>query len=401
MPKPNRSNNGNTLVVLGTKVTHLDCVMEQARHDLGFDIRFDTVDFQSCQVMAARDPSSFDVYEQCFHNLDVVWYWNALQPIDLSRIDRWDQVIDLPKFINSPSAGHGVGDAPAKKLYVQDNGVLGSCASGTISMLPTLFNFDSFCFDTEFFGTKNPSEASWGWFLDERVTGRVGIVDESAIGFFDLALAISAKGLMSFGDLGNVTVREIDEMFGILKTLVGKGHFKASWVDAVDAKKLLQDKAVALQSIWTPAMAGIGDAKARFVEADPIEGYRAWFGGASLSSALDPAKEEMAYQYLNWLLEGGAGAAMARQGYYCSVPHQVQSHLTDNEWRYWYLGEEAREDMFNNSQELAAVSGSFRSGGRMEDKADRIAVWNSVIDEYNFATRSWNRFVHSIGGRQA
>lgn len=380
---------------MGTKVTHLDCVQEQACEDLGFEIEFQTVDFQSCQVMAARDPSSFDVYEQCFHNLDVVWYWNALQPIDLSRIDRWDQVIDLPKTL---TAATGVGDAPAKKLYVQDNGVLGSQPTGKISMLPTLFNFDSFCFDTEFFGTHDATEASWGWFLDPRAAGRVGIVNEPAIGFFDLAVALAAQGLMSFDNIYNMNISEIERMFGILRTLVAKGHFKASWIDATDAQKLLREQSVAIQSIWTPAMAGIGAAADRYVEADPKEGFRAWFGGASLSSALDPAKAEMAYRYINWLIEGRAGAAMARQGYYSSAPDQVRKHLTENEWRYWYLGEEAQSDVFNNSNELAARAGSRRVGGRMEDKAKRIAVWNSVIDEYNFVTRAWDKFIHSIDG---
>lgn len=384
-----------TLVVLGTKVTHLDCIREQASADLGFDIEFQTVDFQSCQVMAARDPSSFDIYEQCFHNLDVVWNWNALQPIDLGRIPLWDDIISLPKTLDAQT---GAGDAPAKKLYVQSNGMLGSSPTSQISMLPTLFNFDSFCFDPATFGTRNPSEASWGWFLDERVAGRVGIVDDSAIGLFDLALALSASGALTFKDIGNMSVREIENMFALLRQRVAAGHFRASWVDAVDAQELMRKQAVSLQSIWTPAMAGFAKNDRKYIEADPIEGYRAWFGGPSLSSALDPQKTEMAYRYINWLLEGRAGAAMARQGYYASVPELAREHLSNDEWGYWYLGKEARGDILDNSGELAAPAGATRSGGPMADKAKRIAVWNSVIDEYNFATRAWNRFIRDING---
>lgn len=391
------SNDSDTLVVLGTQVTHLDCVKEQARQDLGFDIRFDTVDFQSCQTIAARDPSSFDVYEQCFHNLDVVWYWNALQPIEISRIERWDQIIDLPKTLNSPASG--IGDAPAKKMFVQENGVLGSQPTDKISMLPSLFNFDSFCFDAKTFGTTDPSAASWNWFLDERVAGKVGIVDEPAIGLFDLALALSAAGAMEFRDLGNMTIHEIDQMFSLIEQLAQANHFRSSWIDSIDARQLLRKNSVLLQSIWTPAMAGLGDHEKRYVEADPVEGYRAWFGGASLSSALDPAKENKAYRYINWLLEGGAGAAMARQGYYSSVPERVQNYLSDDEWAYWYLGEPARSDIYNNSHELAARAGAVRSGGPLLKKANRIAIWNSVIDEYNYVTRNWKRFIQRIGGQ--
>lgn len=386
-----RSNKKDRLVVLGTKVTHLDCIRERASVDLGFDIEFRTVDFRSCQIIAARDPSSFDVYEQCFHNLDVVWNWNALQPIDLGRIEHWDQVIDLPKTITGQ---RGAGDVPAKKLYVQENGLLGSHPTGQISMLPTLFNFDSFCFDPCIFGTSDPSEASWGWFLDERVSGRVGIVDESAIGLFDLALALSAQGLIRFTDIGNINIRELEEMFALLNRLFTAGHFRASWVDAADAHELMQARSVALQSVWTPAMVGFD--KSCYIEADPIEGYRAWFGGASLSSALDPAKIEMAYSYINWLLGGWVGAAMARQGYYVPIPNQARKYLTEDEWRYWYLGSEAQENILTNSQKLAALAGARRSGGPMEVKAQRIAVWNSTIDEYNFATRAWDKFIGRI-----
>ncbi len=146
-------------------------------------------------------------------------------------------------------------------------------------------------------------------------------------------------------------------------------------------------------------MAGIGHAANRFVEADPKEGYRAWFGGASLSSALASEKTDMAYRYLNWLLDGNAGAAMARQGYYCAVPDQVRTYLADHEWRYWYLGDEAAHDVFNNPNQLAAPASARRSGGPMVEKAERIAVWDSVIDEYNFATRAWNGFIHNIDGQ--
>ncbi len=66
--RPVKADKSDTLVVLGTKVTHLECVKQQACKNLGVEIEFKTVDFQSCQVMAARDPSSFDVYEQCFQS---------------------------------------------------------------------------------------------------------------------------------------------------------------------------------------------------------------------------------------------------------------------------------------------------------------------------------------------
>ncbi|WP_216824589.1 hypothetical protein [Paragemmobacter aquarius] len=68
------------LRVLGTSITLLDPVRERAKADLGFDIAFEKKDFLSCQRWAAMQPESYDVYEQCFHNLDIVWFWGRCSP---------------------------------------------------------------------------------------------------------------------------------------------------------------------------------------------------------------------------------------------------------------------------------------------------------------------------------
>ena len=60
--------------------------------DLGIDIVFDNNDFLTTQHKAAQEPDSYDIYDQCFHNLDIVWFWRAIQAIDLRRIARWSEV---------------------------------------------------------------------------------------------------------------------------------------------------------------------------------------------------------------------------------------------------------------------------------------------------------------------
>jgi hypothetical protein len=42
--------------------------------------------------MAAMSPESYDQY---FHNLDIVWHWRAIQPIDVQRITTWDEMTGL------------------------------------------------------------------------------------------------------------------------------------------------------------------------------------------------------------------------------------------------------------------------------------------------------------------
>ena len=46
-------------------------------------------------------------------------------------------------------------------------------------------------------------------------------------------------------------------------------------------------------------------------------------------------------------------------------------------------------------------AGSRRAGGAYWDRANRIAVWNTVMDEHNYAVRAWSRFVARVGADAA
>lgn len=392
------------LRVLGTSITLLQPVRDQARADLGFGIDFEEVDFLDCQRQAAMRPDIYDVYEQCFHNLDIVWFWGALQPVDIARIPEWDNISDLVKLGGvSKYAGRGHGDAPVKKLYIQPGGFLGSKPSRHISMLPTVHNMDSFGYDARVFGAGPEVRPSWAWLLDRRARGRIALVDEPAIGLFDAALAAEAAGELEFEDIGNLTIDEINALMRLLERKRVEGHFCATWRGGEDAAVLAEEGRVAIQSMWAPVYGKLNVARPHFVEAAPVEGYRAWHGGASLSRHLRGAELDMAYEYMNWWLSGYAGAVMARQGYYISNPARARDHLAPEEWSYWYEGAPASRDLLGPTGNLAAAAGSRRSGGPYTDRARRIAIWNTVMDEYNYAARAWARFVRRVqeGGAQA
>lgn len=385
------------LRVLGTSITLLPPVREQAQADLGFDIAFTQLDFLACQRQAAMEPAGYDVYEQCFHNLDIVWFWGALQPIDTARITEWDNVSDLVKLGGvSKYAGRGRGDAPVRKLYIQPGGFLGSKPSRQISMLPTVHNMDSFGFDARVFGAGPDVRPSWAWLLDRRAKGRIALVDEPAIGFFDAALAAEASGELEFADIGNMTIDEINALMRLLERKRTEGFFCATWRDGIEAASLIEQDSVAVQSMWSPVYGKLHAARGHFIEAAPVEGYRAWHGGASLSHHLRGAELDMAYEYLNWWLSGFAGAVMARQGYYISNPKRARDHLAPEEWAYWYDGAPAARDLAGPTGEMAVPAGSRRAGGTYTDRARQIVIWNTVMDEYNYAARAWDRFVRRV-----
>lgn len=385
------------LRVLGTDVSLLEQVQTQAIADLGVDISFEVLDFLHCQRKAALQPESYDIYDQCFHNLDIVWFWGALQPTDTERITDWGKLSGLTKQGGISSyAWRGHGDAPVNKLYVQPGAFLGPEPSRYISMLPTVYNLDSFAYDRRVFAPGRGARETWAWLLDPRARGRIALVDEPAIGIFDAALAVAASGEMSFADIGNMTIREIDALMALLHDRLRQGYFCAVWRNAAEAHQLICDGRIAAQSMWSPGYGDLGDMARVIAEAAPVEGYRAWHGGMSLSRHLGDRESGMAYDYMNWWLSGWAGAVMARQGYYMSIPDRVREVLTPGEWAYWYEGEPAEVDLPGPAGNTVVRAGARRSGGAYWDRVNRIAVWNTAMDEHNYAARAWEQFVAAV-----
>lgn len=386
-----------TLRVLGTDVSLLEQVRTRAAADLGFEIEFEVLDFLNCQRKAALEPAAYDIYDQCFHNLDIVWFWGALQPTDTHRITDWNRLSGLTKEGGISSyAWRGHGDAPVRKLYVQPGEFLGPEPSRYISMLPTVYNLDSFAYDRRVFSPALGERESWAWLLDPRAKGRIALVDEPAIGIFDAALAAEAAGELQFANIGNMTIEEIDTLMALLNDRRKQGYFCAVWRNAAEAHHLIRDGRIAAQSMWSPGYGDLGDLARVIREAAPIEGYRAWHGGMSLSRHLTGAALDMAYEYMNWWLSGWPGAMMARQGYYMSIPERVREALPPHEWAYWYEGSEAATDLPGPAGNTVVRAGARRSGGAYWDRANRIAVWNTAMDEHNYAARAWERFVAGV-----
>lgn len=382
-----------TLRVLGTSVTLLDTIRQQAHDDLGINLEFRVLDGVEAQRIGVMAPHSFDVYDQWFHNVEMVWPAGSIQPIDTRRIDRWEQINDLPKRGRlSPLAPIGAGCAPVHCLYIQPNGELGTAESGLISMLPVSHNADSFGYRLDQL-PESMEEESWSWLLDERFCGKVGLQNDSAIGAIDAALAAQAAGLMQIEDLGNLTVPEIDKLIDCLIRFKKHGHFKAFWGNYAEAATQMIRGNVGIESLWSPALTSLKREAIEVRIASPKEGYRAWYGGMAISSKAKGRVLDAAYEYLNWWLEGWPGSVIARQGYYISVPEQARRYMSQAEWDYWYGGKPASDDLPGIDGETLIARGHVRDGGDYVSRMSKIAVWNSVMDEHNYLVRRWNDFM--------
>lgn len=384
-----------TIKVIGTHVTLQETIRQQAEKDLGIRIEFSPGGDAEVLLKASTQPGSFDLYEQWTDSIRVLWQADAIQPIDTRKLTYWEEINSLSKLGRlTPEAPLGLGDAPYKLLYVQPDGNLGSHQTQRISFLPYVHNTDSFGYNTAVIPRGIPYETeSWGWLLDERHHGKVAIVNAPTIGLFDLALAAKGKGLMDFQDMGNMTREEIDQLFAIVIGLKRKGHFRGVWTSVPNSVELMASGDVDLQSMFSPGVSALNGRGIPCVFAAPKEGYRAWHGVMCMSRDCQGERQEAAYAFMNWWLSGWPGAFIARQGYYISNPDRSRDFMTRSEWDYWYEGKPAAEPLRGTDGRISVKEGDVRTGGSYLNRFNHVAVWNTVIDNYEHTLAKWNEFL--------
>ncbi len=384
-----------TIKVVGTHVTLQEKLRKKAEKDLGIIIEFYPGGSAEVILKATTNPSSFDIYEQWSNSIKVLWQANAIQPIETKKLKYWSEINDLTKKGRiSPKANIGLGDAPYKLLYVQDNETLGAGATDRISFMPYVHNTDSFGYNSSIIERGVPYETeSWSWLLDTRYQGKVALVNAPTIGLFDAALAAKSLGLIDFDNMGNMTRKEVDELFKIMIDFKRRGHFRGVWSSVPHSVELMETGQVVIQSMFSPGVSALKGKGIPCIYAAPKEGYRAWHGVMCLSAKSAGEQREAAYMFMNWWLSGWPGAFIARQGYYISNPERSRPFMSKAEWDYWYEGKEATEPLKGTDGKVSVNPGEIRTGGSYSKRFENVAIWNTVMDTYEYTLLKWNEFV--------
>jgi putative spermidine/putrescine transport system substrate-binding protein len=383
------------LRVLGTHVTLREEIKKKAQEDLGIDLSFYPGGDPQILHQASTRPDSFDVYEQWSNSIKVLWRAGSIQPIDIRRLQYWNEINGLSKTGRlTPGARIGAGDAPHRILFVQPDGKLGPEASRQISFLPYVHNTDSFGYNTHRIARGIPYVTeSWAWLLDDQYRGKVALINEPSIGIFDAALAARAKGLIEFADIGNMTRDEIDRLIEILLAYKKKGHFRGFWSSVPRSVDLMANGEVDIESMFSPAVSDLNGRGIPCVYAAPREGYRAWQGVMCLSQNASGRVRDAAYEYMNWWLSGWPGAFIARQGYYISNPQRSRPLMKPEEWDYWYEGKPAAIPLCGTDGKISVRKGDVRTGGSYTKRFENVAVWNTVMDQYEYLLLRWKELL--------
>ncbi len=384
-----------TLRVMGTIVTLQEEIRQKAMADLGINLIFQPRGEGELIQKATTSPSEFDLYEQWTDSIRTLWAANAVQPIQTERLKYWKEINPLSKKGSvTGDKPVGVGDAPYKILNVQKDGTLGTKFTGNISFLPYVHNVDSYGYNTDLIPKGKPYETeSWGWLLDPAHQGKVGIVNAPTIGLFDLALAAQARGFVKFKDISNMSINELDQLFNVLLKYKREKHFAGFWSTVPQSAEFMTSGRTSIGSMFSPGVSMANGQGTPITYAAPKEGYRAWHGVMCLSRECKGATKDAAYEYMNWWLSGWAGAFIARQGYYISNPERSRDLLTPNEWDYWYAGKETNTPLKGTDGKVSVPAGDVRRGGSYENRFGHVAVWNTVMENYEYSLDRWYEFL--------
>jgi putative spermidine/putrescine transport system substrate-binding protein len=384
------------LRLIGTGVSQINEIRDKAQEDLGFSIEMRALSTEENNQIAITQPGQYDIFDGEYFSLPLVVPSGNLQPIDINKVRDWDKIVSFfttGKYEGMP-VENSQGTAPYKVMYLTgpDSSEFSSTPTDYATLIPFQYNADTLGVRPDLVGR---TIESWGELFNEEFRGKTSILDIPQIGMMDAAMVVEALGLMSFGDKGNMTRAEIDQLTDILKEQKQAGQFRAFWKTFDESVNLMSSGEVVLQSMWSPAVTAVKSKGIQCVYAPLKEGYRGWGGGIGLSRNLEGVARDAAYEYINWMLEGWVGAFLGRQGYYSAAPENAKKYMSQAEWDFWYEGKEAAEDMVDPFGNTLEKAGTVRDGGSFKERFGNIVVWNSTMEENTYLVQKWNEFIAS------
>ena len=382
-----------TLRYLGTAVNQDKAIAEKFEADTGIKIQYIPVTTDDVTKRAVTAPNSFDLIDTEYFSLKKIIPTGNLLGIDVKRIKNADKI--TPLFTKGEIGGKKVGDqgtAPKKVMYLEkaDGKTFAKDATGFMTLIPTVYNADTLGIRPDLI--KRPIE-SWKELLNPEFKGKAAILNIPSIGIMDAAMVVEAMGLYKYPDKGNMTKKEIDLTIKTLIEAKKAGQFRSLWKDFNESVNLMASGEVVIQSMWSPAVTAVRTKGIPCTFQPLKEGYRAWAAGFGLPRTLKGAQLDAAYEFINWFLDGWAGAYLNRQGYYSAVLDTAKAKMEAYEWAYWMEGKPAAKDIKSPHGDLLAKAGSVRDGGSYEQRMGGIACWNAIMDENAYMVQKWNEFV--------
>jgi putative spermidine/putrescine transport system substrate-binding protein len=379
---------------LGTAVNQADDITKKVKADTGITIQYISATTDDVTKRVVTQPNSFDVLDTEYFSLKKLVPSGNILGMDANKIKNFDKITPVFTKGELPN-GKKIGDqgtAPKKVMFVEGQNSTKFATSPTqwVTLIPTVYNADTLGIRPDLI--KRPIN-SWAELLNPEFKGKASILNIPSIGIMDAAMVVEATGAYKYPDKGNMTRAEIDLTMKLLTEAKKSVQFRAFWKDFNESVNLMAAGETVIQSMWSPAVTAVRTKGIPCVFQPLKEGYRSWASGFCLSKGVSGRNAELAYEFVNWFLDGWAGAYLNRQGYYSAVLPTAKANMEPYEWAYWMEGKAAEKDIKAPDGSLLEKAGAVRDGGSYDDRMGNVACWNAVMDENDYMVRKWNEFI--------
>jgi putative spermidine/putrescine transport system substrate-binding protein len=378
----------------GTGVNAFNEISTKVKEDLGIELQFTTLTSDDVVKRAVTQPTSFDMLDSEYWMLMKIVPSGNLKGLDTKRVKNYDKIVPIFTKGELPdgSKTSRIGIAPIKVSFLEGAESTKFAAEPTpyMTLIPTVYNADTLGIRPDLI--KRPIE-SWAELVNPEFKGKASILNIPAIGIMDAGLVAQSTGLIKYEDMGNMTKEEIDKTIAFLIETKKSGQFRALWKEFNESVNLMASGETVIQSMWSPAVTKVRQQGIPCVYQPLKEGYRAWAAGLGIPTHVTGRTEDAAYEFINWYLDGWAGAFLNRQGYYTAAIETAKPFMTEDEWGYWMEGKPCKEPIKTPTGEVLAKPGEVRDGGSFWDRMGAVSVWNTVMDEDRYMVRKWNEFV--------
>lgn len=382
---------------LGTAVNQSADIAKKVKEDTGITIEYIPVTTDDVSRRVITQPASFDVVDTEYFSLKKLIPSGNILAVDAKKIKNFDKITPVFTKGELPN-GKKIGDqgtAPKKVMFLQGENSTKFASSPTqwATLIPTVYNADTLGIRPDLI--KRPI-TSWAELLNPEFKGKASILNIPSIGIMDAAMVVEAMGKYKYPDKGNMTKKEIDMTMAVLSEAKKAGQFRAFWKDFNESVNLMASGETVIQSMWAPAITAVRSKGIPCVYQPLKEGYRAWAAGFAGSKAVKGTpKADLVYEFINWFLDGWAGAYLNRQGYYSAVLETAKAKMEPYEWAFWMEGKAAEKDIKAPDGTTLEKAGAKRDGGSYEDRMGSVACWNAVMDENDYMVKKWNEFIAS------
>ena len=245
---------------VGVSYSVVKAIGDQAAKDLGFKVTMQNLDTSAAINRFITQPDSVDIADVEGWQSKLATKRGVLQGIEVKKIKEFDNI--LPIFTKGELEGHKIprqGISPYEAMYITKptDTELHDGVTDYMTFLPQVYNADSIGYRPDLVGHE---VTEWKELIDPKFKGKAAILDVPAIGIMDAALCFESAGLITYGNKGNMTKKEIDFTCEKLIELKKSGHFRATWTTFDQSVQLMAAGEVIIQSMWSPAVAaGAGE----------------------------------------------------------------------------------------------------------------------------------------------